>query len=232
MSDIRPSGPTPVGNENPFSQPTPVAASPQGSTPSAPAYRCATQPRDTSAILVGCNNSISRYAAGATLQYYFDLDTFETQKEGRRALRHFKKAISAWRPVPVRFKRVYKRGEAFFSVVASNYDRRVYAEAFFPNDPVESRVLTVYPLAFQNHKAMYNVFCHELGHMLGLRHEFAGVSEQQDPSVRLGNANPRSIMNKFANLFDMTVQEEDIRDVVYFYTCNNVGGIPIDEVMP
>ncbi|KAK6353498.1 hypothetical protein TWF696_005461 [Orbilia brochopaga] len=221
MSDVHPNSPVFVENKNRFYQPTPVAA---------PAYRCATQPCNISAIRVGSHYSISRYAAGSTVRYYFDLDTFEKSKEGKRALRHFKRAISAWNRVPVKFTRVYNQRDAFFLVVASNYNRGVYAEAFFPNDAAEPRVVTVYPRVFRDRKAMFNVFCHELGHVLGLRHEYAGERERQHPSVRLGNPNPQSVMNKFANLFDMMVQEEDIEEAIDFYSRDTIEGNPVEVV--
>ncbi|KAH8746481.1 hypothetical protein F5882DRAFT_312351, partial [Hyaloscypha sp. PMI_1271] len=45
---------------------------------------------------------------------------------------------------------------------------------------------------------LVNFFHHEIGHILGLRHELAPVKEPYDKSVRLGPKNPMSIMNSSA----------------------------------
>lgn len=67
----------------------------------------------------------------------------------------------------------------------------VLASAYPPNDAPLNSVF-VYQRAFQpDYKGvMKNVFLHELGHVLGLRHEFALEKETQLPAAQWGTKNP------------------------------------------
>ncbi|PYI17327.1 zincin [Aspergillus violaceofuscus CBS 115571] len=73
----------------------------------------------------------------------------------------------------------------------------VLAEAFFPS-PIDLNYLNVYESAFAPGTVAYlkNIFLHELGHVLGFRHEFAPELEdtKDDYTVQLGPRNPLSVM--------------------------------------
>jgi hypothetical protein len=102
----------------------------------------------------------------------------------------------------------------------------VLASAFFPSDsPLET--LYVYQHGFDkteritkrgkhtNYGIMKNVFLHELGHVLGLRHEFAmNVETLEGGAIRMGSANIESVMSY---VFPPELQESDIQDTRYFY---------------
>ena len=74
---------------------------------------------------------------------------------------------------------------------------RVLAEAYFPSEEDLSDVI-VYALQFKPEfkDQMYNTFLHELGHVLGLRHEHANWNNVyfEGGSVTIHEANPKSVM--------------------------------------
>lgn len=207
---------------------------------SAPTYRCNTQQNVTvnpAALQLGFNGRISRYSFGATIRYYFELDTFQPPADGEYAAKCFELAIRAWRPMPVQFKRVFARKEAFFTIVGSpKNDGSNFARAFFPSDPPDKRRVKVYSLAFspEYRMALVNVFCHELGHVLGLRHEFAALKESNEPSVSWGKANNESVMAYHDHPMGMAVHKLDIELVGAFYAYNGdtLEGFIIDVVEP
>ena len=70
----------------------------------------------------------------------------------------------------------------------------VLASAFFPD--AGQHELVLYPKMFaQDRKEQLETLIHELGHVFGLRHFFAQVSETAWPSEIFGKHNKFSIMN-------------------------------------
>ncbi|KAE8373719.1 hypothetical protein BDV26DRAFT_271513 [Aspergillus bertholletiae] len=71
-----------------------------------------------------------------------------------------------------------------------------YTEAFFPSNT--SQLVHVYSLSFesQNIYEMWKLFLHELGHILGLRHEFNAqlIGEDNRNSVMSYNSNNLPIL--------------------------------------
>ena len=96
----------------------------------------------------------------------------------------------------------------------------------------------VYPLCFTAaHRGnMWNVFCHELGHVLGLRHEFAARNpkEQHIASVRLGPGDPDSVMEYYGKDWSRCrIGALDRAGVARFYSLTQAGsGLPICDVSP
>ncbi|KAK6359930.1 hypothetical protein TWF696_001056 [Orbilia brochopaga] len=210
-----------------------------GASLSATAYHCRTQPDQPfnyTAIQLGYHGRISRYYAGVTISYYVGCDTFPTSEDAEYVAKCFKDATQAWDAIPVKFERVSARDDAFFSVLFSKHapDGSTPAKAFFPNSPPERRTVTVYSVAFAYRDAMVNIFCHELGHVLGLRHEFAAVSELDRPSVLWGVVNPESVMNYYNNPLEIAVHPLDILLLESFYSYDEeeYGRFPIDTVWP
>ena len=64
---------------------------------------------------------------------------------------------------------------------------------------------------------MVNIFCHEVGHILGLRHEFAAIREATEPSVQWGPGNPESVMDYCRNPLEMAVHELDVTLITALY---------------
>lgn len=94
---------------------------------------------------------------------------------------------------------------------------RTLAQAFFPNE-VNQDVI-VYSYAFEaepNGYPMQSVFLHELGHVLGLRHEFALDPQTFEGAgaVRIFSSDANSVMSYQA---PPTMQESDREGTKAFY---------------
>ncbi|KAI1478284.1 hypothetical protein F4774DRAFT_386488 [Daldinia eschscholtzii] len=123
--------------------------------------------------------------------------------------------------IGVQFKRVKDDESAVFQVVYSPSGGDCLARSFLPYmGPIE-RQLVVYELAFTEVQGRYdlmtNLFCHELGHILGLRHEHAQVKEPCVPSVPWGGKNKSSVMNDDLPLEKMCIHDNDYAEVRAFY---------------
>ena len=87
----------------------------------------------------------------------------------------------------------------------------------------------------QSKQEQLETMMHELGHIFGLRHFFAKISEQAWPSEIFGEHKPFSIMNYGAK---SVMTEEDIRDLKKLYEMAwnkcivDINGTPIHLVMP
>jgi hypothetical protein len=133
---------------------------------------------------------------------------------------------------PVKFA---ERNDAWdFEIVVRNADECsirgcVLASAFFP-DPGQ-HTLTLYPKMFeQTRKEQVDTLVHELGHVFGLRHFFAEVSETTWPSLVFGAHKPFSIMN-YGSLSELTVQDKtDLRSLyqlAWSGQMRHINGTPI-----
>lgn len=99
------------------------------------------------------------------------------------------------------------------------------ASAFFPN---EVRDVLVYHKTLVEpswRKVLKNTFLHEIGHILGLRHEFANQPNPEKPGENLetlahqfGSVNPHSVMS-----YDDVnyINDLDKKDVKAFYELAN-----------
>ncbi|KAK3725876.1 hypothetical protein LTR37_000024 [Vermiconidia calcicola] len=94
----------------------------------------------------------------------------------------------------------------------------VLAKAFFPNQVGQDVI--VYSCAFEpdNRSTMKVVFLHELGHVLGLRHEFAIELEGQG-AVRFMGKDENSVMSYIP--FPTKLQNTDKEGVKAFYKLDN-----------
>jgi hypothetical protein len=181
-------------------------------------HRCTTQlfENDPTAIQVGYDYVICLWTPGTIIYYYVKLSSFKNDADGHDVSISLLLATNAWAELPVSFKQVDDPELADFTVVyqprqlltGGNYP--VYATSFFPNSDPASRQVNVYSLALQNRDALVGVLCHEIGHVLGLRHEFAAWREPSHPSVQWGPANPESIMNYYANPLELAVHYLDL----------------------
>ena len=86
------------------------------------------------------------------------------------------------------------------------------ARGFFPNTE-DLNTLFVYKRAFDTDTVNFqsNIFAHELGHILGLRHEFA---PQEGDTVLFGERNPSSVMSY---RFPPVIQDTDKRNIRLLY---------------
>ncbi|RYP52439.1 hypothetical protein DL768_002405 [Monosporascus sp. mg162] len=186
-------------------------------------HHCATQRRPDTRLRVGTNGRIPRWKRGSTVTYIVRTESFPNPDMAAYTTGKLVEAVSMWEDKGVKFQLVYRTCKATFQVVYQPADNHpdVYAEAFFPNnDSPTKRTLIVYGLALKagNRRYLANIFAHELGHIMGLRHEFAARSDSEETgSVLWGKENDSSIMNYPDMLSKLRVQKQDLDELESFY---------------
>lgn len=198
----------------------------------APTYTCVTQlnaPRSSpAAVMVGLFETIPRWKLGSVINFATYSEGFPAPGDAVYAAKALIQAADEWNAakVGVTFKWVPNLEDAAFVLAYGGHRDRVLASAFFPSaSPLET--LWVYDAAFEkteqksergpytHYGIMKNVFLHELGHVLGLRHEFAMDPERfEGGAVVMGTRNPESVMEY---KFPPMIQKTDIDDTRYFY---------------
>lgn len=149
------------------------------------------------------NGFIPLWAEGVTLRYRFHERSIrryfaDPAAAKREILRLFGEALEAWGDAaPVQF--THDRDVSDFEFVmmpTEDCDRSgcVLASAFFPD--AGRHEFRMYPTVFgQSREEQVETFVHEIGHIFGLRHFFANISETRWPSKLFGEDNAFSIMN-------------------------------------
>jgi hypothetical protein len=200
-------------------------------------YTCVTQlnpPRASpAAIMTGLWEQIPRWKYGSVINFATYADGYPARGDAIYAAKCLIKAAEEWNStnVGVTFKWVPKLDDATFVLAYGGQKSTVLASAFFPSDTTQLETLYVYQYGFDkakktskrgtftNYEIMKNVFLHELGHVLGLRHEFAmtpdpDTGKMEGGAIVIGSANSESVMSY---VFPPEIQESDIRDTRYFY---------------
>ncbi len=110
----------------------------------------------------------------------------------------------------------------------------VLASAFFPD--AGRHKLVLYPRMFdQSRQEQVETLIHEIGHVFGLRHFFANLSETAWPSQVFGTHNPFSIMNYGSQ---SVLTDDDKADLKRLYRLawsgelTSINGTPIRLVKP
>lgn len=193
-------------------------------------------------VLHSPDGFIPLWAPGVTLRWRFDessLEGFEDPEDTKEGVRELMtEAISAWGEAsPIRFT---EESDAWdFEVSLRESDScGIYgctlAQAFFPD--AGRHQLVLYPKMFtQSHKEQVDTLIHEFGHVFGLRHFFAQISETDWPSEIFGVHKPFTIMN-YGVYSELT--EDDKNDLKSLYEgvwsgqITSVNGTPIRIVTP
>ncbi|KAM3517363.1 hypothetical protein NHJ13051_009049 [Beauveria bassiana] len=197
-----------------------------------PVYTCVTQrnaPRSSpAAIMVGLFEEIPRWKAGSVINFAAYADGYPAPGDAIYAANCLIEAAEVWNSakVGVTFKWVPNVEDAAFVLAYGGKLSNVLASAFFPGK-IDLETLYVYEHGFDktektskrgkysNYQIMKNVFLHELGHVLGLRHEFAmDPGTFEGGAIVMGSSNIESIMSY---VFPPELQESDIKDTRYFY---------------
>lgn len=176
-----------------------------------PGVRCATEKRghatrrnlSPARIVVDASEGfIPLWSSGVSLRWRFQdrsMLYFEDPDAAQTAIEElFSDALLKWGDAaPVRFS---KRDDAWdFEIVMSASDDCdgggcTLAMAFFPD--AGRHELWLYPKMFeQSRKEQVDTLIHEVGHVFGLRHFFANISETRWRSEIFGKHEPFSIMN-------------------------------------
>lgn len=157
-------------------------------------------------------------------------ETFPNEEDADHATTSMIDAAKGWNKlrgeVP-QFKRVFGESDVVFQIVYKDKvdgQHRTLARSFFPG----SKDCTIYVTAkaFENpfRLSLVYIFNHELGHVLGLRHEFAPEEEKEYPSVILGDRNDDSVMNDMNHFTDpsqIKIHDLDLQYMSELYKFEN-----------
>ena len=167
------------------------------------------------------------------------MDYFADPEAAKAALRDLlAEALLAWgTAAPVTFK--YDEDLWGFEIVMRSGDQCnafgcVLAAAFFPDSGRHE--LELYPRMFtQTRNEQVDTFIHEIGHVFGLRHFFANVSETAFPSEIFGRHEKFSIMNYGAFSELTNADKEDLTllyELVWSGELTHINGTPIRLFQP
>ena len=196
----------------------------------------------TEIVVDASGGFIPLWAKGATLRWRFQepsLSIFEDTTAAKKAIEEILgEAILAWGDAaPVKFNRTDSNWDFEIRIRAqAACDTRgcVLASAFFPD--AGRHVLDIYPTMLDQSRAeQINTLIHEIGHVFGLRHFFANISETGMPSEIFGVHRPVSIMNYGANS-QLTADDKSDLKRLYQLAWNGqltaINGTPIKFCKP
>jgi matrixin len=183
------------------------------------------------------------WAKNMTLRWRFrerSMNDFANPAAAKSEIRNlFAEALLAWgTAAPVKFTEdedvwdfeiVMRRGDD-----CNASGGCVLASAFFPDSGRHQ--LALYPKMFtQSRKEQMDTFIHEIGHIFGLRHFFANVSETAWPSEIFGTHSKFSIMN-YGSLSELTAEDKDdlrrLYQLAWSGALTHINGTPIRLVKP
>ncbi|GJC90381.1 hypothetical protein ColLi_13219 [Colletotrichum liriopes] len=194
--------------------------------------------KNLGSIMVGLNHECPRWVPNSTLKWVVLREGFKTSQDADYAATHLNIACQKWNDldVGVKFEWIKNPADATFALWHGGSQGDVLASAFFPNANDLSMVL-VYNAAFSMPKwkaNLWKVFTHELGHVLGLRHEFAldtnpetGKVKEAMKAEQLGPRNNNSVMTY--SRVPPEIQQTDIESTRAFYALkeDDAGNPPL-----
>ncbi|HEX8225235.1 MAG TPA: matrixin family metalloprotease [Allosphingosinicella sp.] len=156
---------------------------------------------------------IVRWRPGTVLSYRVIRETFPDQESYELVVSSMRAACLEWEQTcGVDFKHMSELDGrpgtapegALFTVRAFDAGGEFIAAAFFPNDPKDRRHVLVDPSYYTTSFDPVGVFRHELGHVLGFRHEHIRSEAPPDcpdeelfDTRNLGKYDPQSVMHYF-----------------------------------
>ena len=193
-------------------------------------------------VLNASEGFIPLWAPNSTLRWRFRASSFEYFEDPQAAMDATRQlvadALKAWGDAaPVTFANNEDVWD--FEIVMRGSDDCdgggcVLASAFFPD--AGRHKLEIYPKMFsQSRKEQVDTLIHEIGHVFGLRHFFAQVSESAWPSEIFGTHSKFSIMN-YGELSELTTADRDdlrrLYQLAWSGALKDVNGTPIRFVEP
>jgi len=185
---------------------------------------------------------IPLWAADVTLRWRFQqrsMTIFRDPVAAKNYLRNlFGQALLLWGDaVPIRFTEAHDAWD--FEIVMNAQERCstsgcTLASAFFPDSGQHE--LKIYPTMFeQSLQEQIETLAHELGHVFGLRHFFAQITETRWRSELFGDHQPFSIMNYGEQSFMTQTDRDDLKELYQLAhrgTLTDINGTPIRLVEP
>lgn len=145
-----------------------------------------------------------------------------------------REAVSMWQGRGAKLTQVHRDDKATFAVMYEPRGKNgAYARSFFPNDEAPHKLM-VYDKSRKELEFLANILAHEIGHILGLRHERAHVREPDDHSELIGSENPQSVMNYHPHVSHLGVKKSDLEglDCLYALEQPTYKGLPIVDIDP
>lgn len=114
----------------------------------------------------------------------------------------------------------------------------VIASAFFPNDVKDVIVYNYTLVDPEMRPVLKNSFLHEIGHIIGLRHEFAieadthGNGPEGDGATQFGSKNPISVMSYETVNYIQPTDKEDVKKFYKLENYSEIAGVRIYDYVP
>lgn len=207
-------------------------------------------PDEPDSLVVGYGTIVPRWDVvqqpGRKLQYFVRDDTFPSSDQAKSAASTLQQAADAWNELNlgINISETADQASANFYLVYSlnpttGPGRNTLARAFFPHE-VDQDVI-VFKRAFDPDgvSILKNIFQHELGHVLGLRHEFA-ITGDADKNLKPEGLGAKQFMAMNYNSimsynFPPKMQQSDRDQTIAFYKLANgfmMGTNPVTDFMP
>ena len=193
-------------------------------------------------VLDASEGFIPLWAQYQILRWTFDevsLSYYKNPEEIKTYIRALLgEALMKWgTAVPIKFSENADNSDFQITVRSSdncNAVGCVLASAFFPD--AGRHQLVIYPKMFEQDKQeQLETLIHELGHVFGLRHFFAKISEEAWPSEIFGEHKPFTIMNYGKDSVLTDADRNDLENLYHRVWCGNliaINGTPIRLVTP
>jgi hypothetical protein len=189
-------------------------------------------------VAVAAGGKLVRWKDGKVLSYCILRNTFADEREYRIVRQSMEDATGAWeRTCGVKFQHrasldsspTTRVDGVTFTVRKLDAGGRFIAAAFFPNDPPERRRIVIDPSFYADDLGFdrVGVLRHELGHVLGFRHEHirseapaACPDEDLGEDLPLGAYDPKSVMHYFCGAVgsrELQISEVDVAGAQRLY---------------
>lgn len=199
-------------------------------------------------IVIGLGTEVPRWDVvkqkPRQLKYFVQVSKFPSPRRAQDAGEAFQKAADLWNAMDLGISIVAASDAASAHFDLTYWDPddpsdTTLAMSFFPNE--KNQTVWVYASALQprNFDDLPSILAHEIGHILGLRHEFAitgdaakDLSAEGEGARQFMEPNYNSVMSYN---FPPTIQDTDKRGIKAFYKLKNgakVGGLPVTDYIP